>query len=70
MIVKRDSNLTDDDGSKMEMILYACGKIVIKGEKKVQDWLARTKRKGFEKEFALSSLSHVDKVKRRKKKEN
>ena len=67
MIVKRDSNLTDDDGSKMEMILYACGKIVIRGEKKVQDWLARTKKKTFEKEFALTSLSHVDKTRRGKK---
>ena len=70
MIVKRDSNLCDGDGSKVEMILYASGKIVIRGQKKVQDWLARTKKKEFEKELALTSVSHADKTRRSKQKKN
>ena len=51
----------------MEMILYACGKIVIKGEKKVRiGWQGQRGR--VSEGVHMSSLSHVDKVKRRKKK--
>jgi len=68
LILKRDDKLSDDDGSRIELILYASGRMVLKGEKTVQDWLARKKTKRFQHGFKLSSSSYVDTTNREKQK--